>query len=365
MRLPTEKAHGLQIMKMCEIFARQGMKVELVVPWRFNFIKENPFEYYGVEKNFKITKIFSFDLVRFGKVGFLIQSFSFAKVVLYYLLFKKADVIYSRDILPLFWLSFFKTNLFWEVHTGVFNFAIKRVLKKCNGVISISQGLKFFYINNGVNPDKILVSTDGVDIKMFQISSSKIQVREKLNLPLDKKIILYTGHLYEWKGAQVLAEASKFLGDDCLLVFVGGTEKDVKKFKIKNLKLKISVVGHRPYKEIPLWLKAADVLVLPNSAKEKISELYTSPLKLFEYMASGVPIVASNLSSIREILKDGENAVLVKPDSPVCLTEGIMKVLKNPDFSDKVSKQAYSDAGEYTWNKRGEKIMEFIYDRQT
>ncbi len=76
-------------------------------------------------------------------------------------------------------------------------------------------------------------------------------------------------------------------------------------------------------------------------------------------MASGVPIVASDLPSIREILNE-KNAVLVKPDMPVYLAEGIKNVLKNPDFSDRISKQAYSDAREYTWSKRSTKIMEFI-----
>lgn len=119
------------------------------------------------------------------------------------------------------------------------------------------------------------------------------------------------------------------------------------------------MVGHRPHQEIPYWLKAADVLVLPNSAKEKISRFYTSPLKLFEYMASGTPIVASDLPSIREVLNE-KNAVLVKPDSPEFLTAGIMKVLENPYLSDKISKQAFQDVQNYTWEKRAEKILRFI-----
>jgi len=359
-RVPTEKAHGLQIMKMGEAFAHQGLEVELVVPRRFNKIKENPFDYYGVEKNFKITKIFSLDLVKFGKIGFLLQSLSFVKMVCFYVLFKKADFIYSRDALPLFWLSFFKSDLFWETHNAVFNFIARRVLKKCKKIICISNGLKKFYVDNGVNPDKILVAPDGVDIEKFQVSSSKIQAREKLNLPLDKKIILYTGHLYKWKGAQVLAGASKFLDDDCLIVFVGGTEKDIKSFKFQVSSFKnIFVVGHRPHREIPLWLKAADVLVLPNSAKEKVSRFYTSPLKLFEYMASAVPIVASDLPSIREILNVG-NAVLVRPDEAKSLAGGVKILLRDSGLGDRISKQAYADAAEYTWDKRSEKIIKFI-----
>ena len=100
-RLPTEKAHGIQIMKMCEAFAGLGHEIELVVPWRFNWIKTEPFEYYGVKKNFKITKLPSLDTVWLGRIGFWVQSFTFAEVSVWYALFKKADIVYSRDELSL------------------------------------------------------------------------------------------------------------------------------------------------------------------------------------------------------------------------------------------------------------------------
>ncbi|MCH7883412.1 hypothetical protein IIA95_03290, partial [Patescibacteria group bacterium] len=69
-RIPTEKAHGIQIMKTCEAFADNGAEIELVVPWRFNPIKNDPFEYYDVKRVFKIVKIPSLDLTAFGKIGF-------------------------------------------------------------------------------------------------------------------------------------------------------------------------------------------------------------------------------------------------------------------------------------------------------
>ncbi|MFC1734041.1 hypothetical protein ACFL6I_27370, partial [candidate division KSB1 bacterium] len=134
-RIPTEKAHGVQIMKMCEAFSEQGIEVELVVPWRFNHIKENPFKYYDVKENFKITKVPSVDLVKFGKLGFWIQSISFSEHAFLYSIFKKADVIYSRDELPLFFLSLLKKNLVYEAHMPRFNF----IIKEFNKIVTISQ----------------------------------------------------------------------------------------------------------------------------------------------------------------------------------------------------------------------------------
>jgi len=379
-RIPTEKAHGIQIMEMCQSFTQSDandaneqandankIEVELVVPWRFNSIKQDPFEYYDIQRNFKITKIFSLDLVKFGKIGFLIQSLSFAELATYYILikslFKKIDVIYSRDELPLFYLSFLgRKNLFWESHTAKKNFIIKRILKKCKGIITITQGLKDFYIKEyDINPDKILVAPDGANLEKFKIQESKSQIRDKLGLPQDKKIIVYTGsfYLYDWKGIDILLEAVRYFENDWLLLLVGGNEKEIEEIKKKYDSDNILLVEHKHHSEIPSYLTSADALVLPNKKGYAESERDTSPIKLFEYMASGVPIVASDLSSIREILNEN-NTVFVEPNNPKSLANGIKKVLQNADFADRISKQALEDVQNYTWQKRAGKILKFI-----
>jgi glycosyltransferase involved in cell wall biosynthesis len=365
-RMPTEKAHGIQIVKMCESFVLAGLKVDLVLPWRFNKIKESLFDYYGVEKNFKIKKLPSLDLIPLNipKICFWIQSLSFALSVFFYLFFKKADIIYSRDSFPLFLLSFFKKNLVYEAHTFPRNFFLhKRVFKKTKAIVVITQKLKDLFIKQGMDGNKILVAPDGVDLEKFNLKETQVECRQKLNLPLDKKIVLYTGHLYKWKGVQVLARAAKFLDKDTLIVFVGGTKKDEQDFKIENKELdNILILGHQPHLKIPYYLKAADVLVLPNSGKKEISQYWTSPMKMFEYMASQGPIVASDLPSIREILNEN-NAILVQPDNPKALAEGINQALKNPDFSAKISAQAYRDVERYTWLKRAKSIIRFINEK--
>ncbi len=363
-RIPTEKAHGFQIMKMCEVFSRQGIEVELVIPWRFNPLKENPFDYYGIEKIFKITKVPSFDLVKFGKLGFIIQSFSFAKFAFYYLIFKKADIIYARDALPLFWLSFFKKNIFWEVHAGVFNFATKRILRKCKGIISISWGLKDFYRVKGADADKILVAPDGMDLKMFDIKISKKESREKLNLPGNKILVGYVGMLRTMgmeKGIDAAIKSLKFLDKNVLLALVGGRDKDIEFYKKLsrdfNLEGRVVFVGRVKHQLVPFYLKAFDVLIAPFPETEHY-KFYMSPLKIFEYMASKRPIVASDLPSLREVL-NGKNSILVALEGPEILAEGIKKAL-DKDLAKIISEQAYRDAQKYTWKKRAQKILDFV-----
>jgi glycosyltransferase involved in cell wall biosynthesis len=87
---------------------------------------------------------------------------------------------------------------------------------------------------------------------------------------------------------------------------------------------------------------------------------YTSPLKLFEYMAAGVPVVASDLPALREVLRDGENAVLVAPDDPGALAQGIRRVLEDKPLADRLAAQARRDAQAHTWTARAQAILEFI-----
>ena len=390
-RIPTEKAYGIQIIKMCEAFSLQNNNLKLVLPTRKNkkFKNIDILKYYNIKNNFKIKKIKTFDpvflmklpdgvYIKFQLIFFSISSF-------FYLLFKKnkfvlnhppncsskeragvqddkrqvqGDIIfYTRDeyLLPL--LQKFSNKVIWEAHTLPDN--KNKYLKywgKCYKIISISQSLKNELVELGIKENKIIVAHDGVDLNNFQ------KLKQKLNLAENKKVILYSGHLYDWKGAQVLADASEFLPDDCVIVFIGGNDIDIKNFKNKNKilinKNKILVLGYKSPELIPKYLKSADVLILPNSAKYEKSK-WTSPMKLFEYMASDRPIIASDLPNIKEVLNEN-NAIFFKPDNSQDLAKKIESVLNNKNLVDKISQQAYQDVKNYTWDKRAKKILEFI-----
>jgi glycosyltransferase involved in cell wall biosynthesis len=374
-RMPTEKAHGLQISKMCEAFTFLDNKITLLIPARFNYIKSNIFDYYDINIRFKIVRLPNIDLINVikNKFGFVFQNVSFSFSVFFYLFFYKGKItIYSRDYFTLFLLSFLdKATLFYEVHTfpNKLNFFYKIVLKRVK-FVAITKGLRNELFNHGVADDRILIAHDGVDIDLFNNHKlDKVDLRKKLNLPKDKKIIAYVGKLTTMgksKGVELLLEAFVKVLNDCpqaFLLLVGINKDEVVNIKQKFDKFGVKskfykLILHVNYEKIIDYEKSSDVLVMsyPNT---KHYQLYMSPLKMFEYMASGVPIVSSDLESIREVLSD-DSAVLVQAENINALGKGIKNILSDDNLAIKIANKAKQDVGMYTWKIRAKKILDFV-----
>jgi len=363
-RIPTEKAHGIQIMKMCEAFAKNGAEVILILPKRRNPIKQDPFSYYNVEPIFKIKKLLTLDILFIDSpITFVLSTLFFSISTFFYLFFKKRDfVVYTRGEIILSLTKFIKKRLFWETHIKPSNINLyKGAIKGIEGIVVVTKYYKDLIIKEfNILPDKVLCSPDGVDLNIFDIVTEKGEARKKLGLPTDKKIIVYTGSLLKWKGVETLVESAEFLNTDSLVYVVGDLKKDDSYYlPPDNHSSNIKFVGLRPYGEIPLWLKTADVLVLTGTEKNETSKYYTSPLKLFEYMTSKRPIVSPKLPSFMDILDDG-NSFLVEADDPEKLANCIKFVLENKDQAYKVAEKAYSDSKNYSWDERARNIIKFI-----
>jgi len=367
-RLPSEKAASLFAAKSCEAFAEEGLRVVLLAPRRLGRFNQDPYHYYRVKQNFEIVFLPVLDLLFlpiFKKLFFSVGFFSFSFSCVLYLKFKarQQDVIYSNESLPLLFASLFFKNTFYEMHDfpesklSLFGIFLKRMRwMLVHNQWKMNRLREVFK----VNADKIIYEANAVDADEFDIAVNKDEARRNLALPLDKKIAMYTGHLYGWKGVDTLAQAAANLPADYLVVFIGGTEKDIKSFKGKyGSDSRILIAGHKKHSEIPLWQKAADVLVLPNTAKENISKYYTSPMKLFEYMASRVPIVATDIPSVREMLND-TNAIIVPPDDPESMAKGIIEALENNNNSRRIVEKAYQDVKLHTWSERAKRILNFM-----
>lgn len=354
-RIPTPRAYGLQIMKTCEAFVLAGLEVELVTPTRDYKTLGDPFVYYGVRTRFKITTLAVPDFLKYDALGFLASAIWFSEKARWLKSFWDADAIYSRDALILFQYLLLRRPLVFETHSKP-SFLARVVARYARSVVVISHGLKQAYVAAGISEAKIIVAPDAVDEHLFDTVPAREETRTLLGLPAATHIVLYAGHLYPRKGADTLASAAGLL-PDVLFVFVGGTEGDIAAFKRRWGTLpNVTIVGHVAHRKVPLYLRAAHVLVLPNSGKDKDSARFTSPMKLFEYMASGTPIVASDVPAIREIL-DETTAALVTPDEPEAFAKGVREVLTEPEKAHERAQRAYAKVGIYTWSKRAAVIL--------
>lgn len=361
--MPTDKAHGVHLANMCERFGEK-LNVTMVVPWRLTTFKEDPYVYYGVKKTFKIKKIFTIDFVKIlPGIGYWIHYLSFSIFASLFFIFtnRKGVIIYTRDHVPAFLFKLMGFFTIYEAHRIILKSKLFfRIVKNVDAVITNSKGVAIEFNKRGFK--NVLSFPNGINPEQFNFNYSKQELRKRLGLPLDKKIIMYSGHLYGWKGIQTVFEGASLLKDDNIVfVFVGGVPGDVSKWKNKFEKEKINslFVGHKSAFEVPFYLKSADLLLLPNSAMTEESVKYTSPIKLFEYMASGVPIVASNLPSIREILNDN-NAILFEADNANSLVFVIKKVFSDLVEAKKKADKAYIDVQGYTWERRANTILPFI-----
>jgi len=362
---PGKSANSVQIMEMCEAFKNNNIDITLVGFKSKEFRgMENLLKSYGIKNKFNICLLEKVPTYYLREI----------KLFFYFLMNRdKIDFIYTRSLLFSVFVKLFfrKKKLIYELHdlakSILFKIFLKNSAKLLDYIVVISKRLKK-ELKAKYKITNVVCLPDGVSIRKFNINISKKTARKKLRLPINKYLVFYIGSFHRWKGIYTFLESEKYLDKKLkkkiLYVVVGGKSKqEIENFK--NLYKNIFFVGYVEHNKIPIYLKAADILVLPNSAKEKsanfkIAKYYTSPLKLFEYMCARRPIIASNLPSIREILNEN-NSVLVEPDNPKILAKGIEEIIKNKNLRKKIVKQGFIDVKQFSWDRRASKIINLYY----
>jgi len=355
-RFPTERAHGFQIAKMCEAFLLNEVEIELVIPQRNNpFENQDPMKFYDLKNRFDIQYLKSSNY-KSTRLGALWNLISFNFKVLSYLSFKKDIVVFSRDKTIILVASLLGRKTFYEIHQarrGFLEFIVSRI---ATGVIFISYGLEKFYKEIWKNKPT-LVAHDAFDERDFKDLTSKEDLRVDLNLPQNKQIVLFAGHFHPWNGVEILASVAKDF-PEVIFILIGGVKEKIKIFKEKFTSSNLKFLEFQPHALVPKYLKSADLLIIPSSAKYDVTKFYASPMKLFEYMASGTPILASDLPSLREILNENI-AYFFEPNDDKSLRDNLHKILKD-DFKSKKAELAKDMVNQYTWKNRAKKIISFI-----
>ena len=345
-------ANKIQVLNMCKAFS----KIVNITLMGFKCNKEVIKEKYGFDIDFEVVSLEP-------KGNYYLRSI---QLFLNFLKIKdRFDGIFTRDLIFAFLVTkFLNKTTIYELHDlshgYPWHFLFRLVFKNLKSCIVISKGLKKELVNKGFNKDKIHVLHDAVDLNKFNIDISKDKARDILNLPKDKTIVSYTGSLQNWKGYETFLKSFKYLkSKNVMYIIVGGSEEQIKKLKEKYDDKSMVFIPFVDNNKIPLYLKSSDILVIPNSSKYTISVKYTSPLKLFEYMASKRPIVASDLPSIREIVSEDE-VLFFKPDDEKDLAEKIDLLIEDKDLQIKLSNNAFKKVQNYTWENRAKRIVEIL-----
>jgi len=242
-------------------------------------------------------------------------------------------------------------------------FLVDKLLSYADIIISPSE----YYIDRSrflwKYKDKIVVIPNGINLGEFDIPYSKEECRKKLELPGDKKIVLYFGYLSPYKGPDVLIKAlPKIMEEvpDILLVFAGRgvMRKELEELSVKlGVKKNVKFTGFVEERLKLLYYKAADVFCLPSMMK---TECY--PLAILEAMACGLPIVASDMGGIPDAVKSGENGLLAPPKDSEALAEAIIYLLENEDIRERMGRNGKERVERYSWEKIAEET-EKMYRR--
>ena len=266
--------------------------------------------------------------------------------------------------------GFFSIPVVYDAHHPPVNKVAWRMINSfCRreyllGISFNSEGLKKLYEKSGIKGKNFFVAHNGVDIDMFSGSEGIYSLAGRFGYPVGTKTVCYCGNTYKGRGIDVLVDAAERLCD-VVFVVVGGRDQDNVPYRreaerrgIKNFKM----IGFVDQREVASYLLGSDILVMPYSSAVTIRDGtqaggFTSPLKLFEYMAAGKPIVATSIPSVLEILESGRNSVTVAPDNAEEFISALEFVLRDPEFCSRISSSALEDVRKYTWENRVRKII--------
>ena len=355
--LPSYRAYTVHVLKMLDSLSFFFSDVELI-----NFFKSKNYKIKKIKKefclkskNFKIRPIFKNKIKNNFFFRIIFGYFSASSVP------KKDSLIITRSFYCSFFLILMKKKHFLEIHTsisGLTNFIFLKLgflkSKYIIRVIFITKSLRNFYKKKF---SRCLVLPDASEYRDF-FPPKKIKKKVKN--------ILYIGSFYKGRGIDLIFEIAKICKNYNFILI--GNRSDLKTKKIHQNNIKI--FNHIKYWKVPVKIKKSDMLLMPynphfvqinSNNKSTETSRFMSPLKMFEYLASGIPLISSNIKVLREILIDNYNCVLVKNYNPSSWAEKITSLDKRYKLRDTLRKNALNTVKKYSWHERVKKIKN-IYE---
>ena len=371
--IPSRRAHGVQMMRACHAFVKQGADVRLLLPrgQKTPLCELGDFasvwDFYGIEPNFEIKHL---------PVGLYRSRRRFdiyTAVALLYALQRRDRLIYTRclDIAFLTTRLGFSTVCETQTFAGFGGDKYNRLLPhwiqlvknrpRRAAMVAATRVDAEEYIKLGFPSDRMLVVANGVNPQDFELAVSKQSLRDALSLPQSKLIVCYSGDLDEDKGIYEFLRCAQ-LHPDLMFLVVGGEPDDIaacQAFVQERHLGNVRFAGYVPHFLVPRYLLASDILVMPQIAHPK-TDFPRSALKMFDYLASGRPIVSTDFPTVREIFAHKHNAFLVPPTGSESLALGIRYLLNHSDLAETLAQRATQDVQQYSWENRARRILTWV-----
>jgi glycosyltransferase involved in cell wall biosynthesis len=359
------------VMAMCDQLSKLGLKTLLLIPGG----QSTPLAQLGNAKDvFEFYSIAShFEFIRFPNFLGIFSRFSsiYSFAIVLYLKSRGIAWINSRSLEVAVWATRLGIPVTLESH----NFSrieshhmlpewvasVQSSHSKASMVVT-THAAKLAYMRVGIPQDRIKVLPNGVHVDRFNVAPSQKSMKAKLHIPSDSPLIVFSGSLQSGRGGDEMISCAEML-PEVQFVIIGGTPDQVTHYQkiadsrgVKNM----NFIGHITQRELPNYLLAADILLMPYTTRfSEHSFEYTSPMKMFEYLATGRPIVATDFPILHEVLEHGRNAIFVAPDSGAELARGVRYLLDNPEIAQRIGQTAKTEAQNYSWQARAAAVIEW------
>ncbi len=359
--IPSRSASSVHVMKMCAAIAKRGVEVQLLTPRMSTdtSFEGSIHEYYGVANNFNITFL--------PWPGRILPAYIYAMYVVKELNKHKADFVYGRFPLGVFVSTILGLPSSLEVHTSATDMGwptrcILKLLfsiKNFSRLVVISKSLETWYLHNYPElTDRTMVLHDGADESSL-LTPTKVIDEYGFNVG-------YVGHLYPGKGMELIVPLARLMPELNFGV-VGGTEDWIEFWKKKSLPKNLKLYGYVPPSKLHDYFSAFDCFLAPYQTQVSVYggkgnvASWMSPLKLFEYMSYGKPVVCSDLPVLREILENEKTALLVPSNDVKAWSGALRRLMESKKLRLDLGNAAKIHfMGTYTWTKRAEKLKEHL-----
>lgn len=240
----------------------------------------------------------------------------------------------------------------------------QQILTSADEVIAVSEPLREWIISSGVSPDRVTVVPNGVDTERFSSANNLEQVDPGFDA---RPVVGFVGTLKGWHGTSTLIQAIGSIArqrgiDRCphLLIVGDGPEREHLETvaRYEGVAELVTFTGSIPHERIPSLIAAMDIAVAPYDAAP---DFYFSPLKLFEYMAAGKPVVAAAIGQIQDCIKDGVTGLLYPPGDIDALASRIVELIDNPDRAKDIGYSARNETvASRSWKRNAEVVVDLI-----